>query len=254
VTAVIYNDLHNGAETFHSLRRVVGDIAFDFSLFNGDSLADPGVEKQVLTTFATFTAGAQAGRRPAFFLRGNHETRGAFARALPRLFAWPGDKPYFAISAGPVRWVVLDCGEDKPDDHSAYSGLVDFQTFRREETEWLKRELASSEFRGAGWRVLVHHIPIYSGRERGGYSQPCQELWGKLLESVPVDLAINGHTHSAAFHAASSVGNPYPVAVGGGPKVPGATVMILEADTNHLKLRMLNTEGREVFPTFEKHR
>jgi 3',5'-cyclic AMP phosphodiesterase CpdA len=254
VTAVIYNDLHHETATFCQLRQVVGATPFDFSLFNGDCIADPGSEKEVLAALAASTQGAQAGSRPAFFLRGNHETRGAFARDLPRYFAWPANKPYFAFSAGPVRWVVLDYGEDKPDDHAEYSGLVDFDSFRREETAWLKSEIASPAFRKATWRVLVHHIPIYPSQEMGGASDPFRALWCGLLAKARVDLAINGHTHTAAFYPANTIGNPFPIAVGGGPRLNEATVMILEADNHRLKLRMLNADGSEVFPAFEKKR
>jgi phosphodiesterase/alkaline phosphatase D-like protein len=255
VTALIFNDLHNGTNLFQQLRRAAGDAPFDFSIFNGDCFADPGTEPPVLALLSAYTQGVQANRRPAFFLRGNHETRGAYARPLPHLLGWPGDKPYFAFTAGPVRFVVLDCGEDKPDEHPAYSGLVDFNGFRREETEWLKAEAASREYRKAAWRVLVHHIPLYrtlSAEAATNRPPPWQQEWTGLLRKA--DLAICGHTHVRAFHAAGSVGNPYPVVIGGGPKTNTATVMILEADRRHLKLRVLDAKANEVFPIYEKAR
>jgi hypothetical protein len=252
VTAVVFNDLHNGTNTFASLRRVVGDTPFDFTVFNGDCLADPAAEKPARTALAAYTSGAQADRRPTFFLRGNHETRGTFARELPRWLTWPGGRPYFAFTAGPVRWVVLDCGEDKPDKHPAYAGLVDFDGFRRAEAAWLQTELASPAFHEARWRVLVHHIPLYRSGKEDSYSQPSHELWAKLPGMERVDIALDGHTHSPAFHPANSIGNPYPIAVGGGPAPAGAIVMILEADQSRLQLRMLNVKGEAAFPTFEK--
>jgi hypothetical protein len=227
-------------------------VPFDFSLFNGDCLADPEKESRVLTSLAAYNQGAQAASHPAFYLRGNHETRGAFARDLPGLLAWPGDKPYFAFNAGAVRFVVLDCGEDKADDHREYSGLVDFASFRQEETEWLKTELASPAFRRATWRVLVHHIPLYPTIKESGNSKPCQELWADLLAKARIDLALNAHLHHVAFHAAHTVGNPYPLVIGGGNRLKEASLMLLEADSRHLKLRVLNAEGQEVLPAFEK--
>jgi hypothetical protein len=254
LTAVIYNDLHTNFTTFRLLRQAVGDTPFDFTLFNGDCIPDPGSEEMPVNALRILMSGVQADARPVVYLRGNHEIRGAFARELPRLFAWPGDKPYFAFSAGSVRFVVLDCGEDKPDDHTAYSGLVDFASFRREETAWLKTELASPAFRQAPWRVLVHHMPIHSRNEKGGASPSRHEAWAQLLAKARVDLAINGHTHVAAFHPAKTIGNPYPIFVGGAPATNQATVMILDADRRLLKLRVLNAKGGEVFPPFEKKR
>ncbi len=254
VTALIYNDLHTNVAAFQQLRQVAGNTPFEFSLFNGDCLADPSSEKQVLATLTTLTQGAQAGNRPVFFVRGNHETRGAFARALPRCFAWPGDKPYFAFNAGAVRWVVLDCGEDKPDDHSAYSGLADFDSFRREETVWLKTEIASRAFRKAAWRVLVSHMPIYAKEGQATNHNSYMEQWSRLLAKAHVDLAIHAHTHHAAFYPVGKIGNSYPIAVGGSPTLKGATAMILEADSRRLKLRILNASGNEAFPVYEKKR
>ena len=254
VSAVIFNDLHNNLETFRQLRQTLGDTPFDFTLFNGDCFADPSTEKTSRAILSALTQGVQADSHPAFFLRGNHETRGAFARDLPRFFAWPADKPYFAFTAGPVRWVVIDCGEDKPDNHAEYFGLVDFTSFRNEETAWLKQELASRSFRQARWHVVVHHLPIYARPEQGRPPEPYQVLWDRLLAKARIDLEITAHTHHAAFFPAKSIGKPYPTVVGGNPDPTGATVLVLEADRRQLKLRTLNAESRDVFPAFIKRK
>jgi len=254
VSALIFNDLHNDIGLFRQLRRAAGDGPFDFSLFNGDCFADPMTAAPTLSVLSAYTQGAQADRRPAFFLRGNHETRGAFARQLPAWLGWPGGKPYFAFTAGPVRFVVLDYGEDKPDEHWVYAGLVDFERFRREESEWLESEVKSREYRRASWRVVAHHIPLHRGRAAtNSVNRPSWELaWSRLLQKA--DLGISGHTHVRAFHPARSLGNPYPVFIGGGPKTNSATVMILEADRRRLKLRVLDCAGKEVLPGFEARR
>lgn len=247
VTAVILNDLHNRPDTFTRLGGALAGTAFDFSLFNGDCLADLGAIADGFRPLAVFLGGAEAASRPAFLVRGNHETRGGFARGLPEMLAWPGGQPYFAFNAGPVRFVVLDCGEDKPDSHAAYSGLVDFDAFRREETEWLRAELSSEAFRTATWRVLVSHIPI-------DRSAPCQALWGELLAQAPIDLAIHGHTHRPAFDPADGARRPYPVAIGGGPQPGEATAMVLKADADRLALTVRRASGELAYPPFVKLR
>ena len=63
-------------------------------------------------------------------------------------------------------------------------------------------------------------------------------------------LALNTHTHRRAFHPAGSLGNPYPIVVGGGPEIDGSTVMVIEADSEKLSLRLLDSEGMEVFSEF----
>ena len=254
VGVVIFNDLHNNLAAFGQLRQVVGGTPFDFSVFNGDCLADPAGREPTLTVLGTYLRGMDAASRPAIFLRGNHETRGPFARELPGLLAWPGDRPYFAFTAGPVRFVMLDCGEDKPDDNKEYFGLVDFDRFRLEETRWLEQEVASPAFRTATWRVLVHHVPLHKSNPRGGsaYSEPARQLWAPLLADARIDVAVHGHTHRIAFHPANTIENPYPLFVGGGPQATNATVVIVEADGSRLKVRMLDAAGKEVCPALEK--
>jgi len=247
VRAIIVNDLHNRSATLATLMEAVEGIEFDFTVFNGDCLADPTHPQDALNPLAAFVGSVQADQRPAVFVRGNHETRGAFARQLPNYLAWPNDRPYFAFTAGPVRWVVLDYGEDKPDDHPAYSGLADFESFRREQTKWLKTEVSSSAFREASWRVLIHHMPLYSTRQPEQYHQGFRKEWGEILAGAGVDLALNAHTHRPAFHPAGSIGNPYPILVGGGPEVEKATVMASEADPERLSVRLLDAAGQELF-------
>lgn len=254
VRAVVFNDLHNRLPTFEAVLPVATAEPFDFSIFNGDCLADPNTEEQALTPLRAFNAGVSAGSRPVFYIRGNHETRGAYARALPGVVAWPDNKPYFGFSAGPARFLVLDCGEDKPDTNKEYSGLVDFTSFRKEQTEWLKTELKSREFRNAAWRILVVHIPLYATRTNGGYSMPSHQLWAPMLEKARIDVGLSAHLHRAAFHPAKSVGNPFPFYIGGGNRPEDATTMILDASREELSLRVLDRNGKEVLPSLVKRR
>src|SRR5690606_8045725 len=87
--------------------------------------------RQAATSFATSI--------PLFWTRGNHETRGSFARQFPDYLALPGGEFYYTFEQGPVFFIVLDTGEDKLDSSPEYSGLVDFFPYRREEGKWLKR-------------------------------------------------------------------------------------------------------------------
>lgn len=105
----------------------------------------------------------------------------------------------------------------------------------------LRRELRSKAFRQAGKKVLVHHIPLW-GNETD-YT-PCRELWGGLLKKSPVDISLNAHTHIYAFHPAGSLGNPFPVVVGGGYELDEATVMVLTRKGDTLRLKVLNTKGQ----------
>lgn len=240
-TALIFNDIHQEFPTMTALCEQVKGIDYDFVIFNGDMLDAPGCEDEVVKAFSFYYGQVGAAEKPVFYLRGNHEIRNAYSLHLRRLLYYMGDKTYGAFSWGDTRFVLLDCGEDKADDHWVYYGLNDFSGFRDEQTEFLRRELHSKAFRQAGKKVLVHHIPLW-GNETD-YT-PCRELWGDLLKKNPVDVSLNAHTHIYAFHPAGSLGNPFPVVVGGGYEMDEATVMVLTRKDDVLKLKVLNTKGQ----------
>ena len=134
---------------------------------------------------------------------------------------------------------MLDCGEDKTDDHWVYYDLNDFTQLRNEQVGFLKKELAAKEFKKAKKRILLHHIPLYGNDGKN----LCTELWTKLLEKAPFDICLNAHTHKYAYHPKGELGNHYPVIIGGGYKMEGATVMILEKKKEELRVRVLNAKG-----------
>ena len=239
-TAVVFNDLHQHTQTFRSLCQQIKNVNYDFVVFNGDCVDDPVDHNQATSFISELTEGVCGDRIPTFFMRGNHEIRNAYSIGLRDHYDYVGDRTYGSFNWGDTRIVMLDCGEDKPDDHWVYYGLNDFSGFRDEQTEFLRRELHSKAFRQAGKKVLVHHIPLW-GNETD-YT-PCRELWGDLLKKNPVDVSLNAHTHVYAYHPAGSLGNPCPVVVGGGYELDEATVMMLTRKGDMLKLKVLDTKG-----------
>lgn len=246
-TAVVFNDLHQYLGTFDALRKVLRDkgVEPDFVVFNGDCIDDPGSQRQAVASLSHYTEGVGAENVPVFFLRGNHEIRNAYSIGLRELFDYVGDKTYGAFNWGDTRFVLLDCGEDKPDDHWVYYGLNDFTGLRRDQADFLKSELASKAFKKAGRRVLIHHIPVFGNTDE---YRPCTELWAPLLRRAPFAVALNGHTHEFAYHpAGGEAGNErYPVVVGGGFRPDGATVMVLERRGGAMTLTVYGTQGDEM--------
>lgn len=217
VSCVIFNDLHNNYALFNSLCNVLGDRDYQFSIFNGDCFTDPGSQNAVIDAMKVYNKGVFAHSRPALYIRGNHEIRGAFARNFKDVLDFPDNSYFFAMTVGPVRFIFLDCGEDKPDDHWAYSGLNDFTGYRKEQKEWLKQEVKSAAFIKAKYRVLIHHIPLYNHDDKW-VSVSSRTLWSPILDSASIDLAISGHTHTYNYVPIKQGGNNYPVLIGGRPK------------------------------------
>lgn len=245
VTCCFINDTHNNYPTFNTLAASVRRLAPDAVFFNGDCFADTNSEATALRALKTYNSGVEAERRAAIYIRGNHETRGAYARQLKSLFEYPAGEFYFAVTMGPVRFVVLDCGEDKEDWHKEYSGLNDFTAYRQAQADFLRQELQSEAFKKATYHVLVHHIPLY-GFEKNPFSA---KLWLPILKGAPIDVAISGHTHHHAFIKTGAEGNPYPLMIGGGPTPSGeqiATLTVLTADAAALKVEQYDLNGKKL--------
>lgn len=239
-TAVVFNDLHQHTQTFRSLCQQIKNVNYDFVVFNGDCVDDPVDHNQATSFISELTEGVCGDRIPTFFMRGNHEIRNAYSIGLRDHYDYVGDRTYGSFNWGDTRIVMLDCGEDKPDDHWVYYGLNDFTQLRNEQVDFLKKELSSKEFKKAGKRVLIHHIPLYGNDGKN----LCANLWTKLLEKAPFNISLNAHTHKYAYHPKGELGNNYPVIIGGGYKMDGATVMILEKKKDELRVKVLNTKGK----------
>ena len=243
-TAVIFNDLHSKLPTFDLLVDKLKGIDYDFVVFNGDCFHDPKSEENELEILKHYSEKLDGAEKPLFYLRGNHETRGTYSRGWPSLFDWDGGNPYFAFSFGDTRFVLLDNGEDKKDNHIEYSGLADYADFRLQETEWLKTEIASKEFKNAKRKILIHHMPIYSWENRyePGFIA-CKDLWDPIFQKTPFAIGITGHLHRYNFYKKGDVGNPFPLVVGGGNNEKDATVMVLTKKGNNLTLKVIKAEG-----------
>ena len=239
-TAVVFNDLHQHTQTFRALCQQIKNVNYDFVVFNGDCVDDPVDHNQATSFISKLTEGVCGDRIPTFFMRGNHEIRNAYSIGLRDHYDYVGDRTYGSFNWGDTRIVMLDCGEDKPDDHWVYYGLNDFTQLRNEQVDFLKKELSSKEFKKAGKRVLIHHIPLYGNDGKN----LCANLWTKLLEKAPFNISLNAHTHKYAYHPKGELGNNYPVIIGGGYKMDGATVMILEKKKDELRVKVLNAKGK----------
>lgn len=242
-TALIMNDLHENREVIEAMSRLAREIPHDFVIFNGDCLPEPIDRPYAMKHIHILADAFRSAEVPTFFIRSNHEIRNAYSAGMPTLFDNPGGNTYGAFSWGDTRFVLLDCGEDKPDDHWVYYGLNDFSGFRREQADFLRREISSKPFKRAKRRVLINHIPIWGNTDK---YQPCRDMWAPILSKAPLDVAIGAHTHRYEVTPEGKAGNPCPNIVGGGPSMKRSTLMVLSKRGKNMTLRVLNAEGEEV--------
>ncbi len=185
----------------------------DCYFLNGDIIGHISEEEPIYSGFLDTCVSRFASEKPFFFTRGNHETRGKYARELNKYLDLPGDNFYYAQTIGNTRFVVLDCGEDKPDTATVYAGLADFDRYRMEELEWLKQEVAGSEFKAAGFKIVIVHMPIIVNEKNWHGMEFLAKHYGPVLQAAKIDLMISGHTHKNAWISSSESGFGYPVMV-----------------------------------------
>jgi len=246
---LVLNDLHEDVDTMRAHMTRAAGRPYDLVFFNGDSLSHLEGESQVLERCLKPASGLFASRVPLLLVRGNHETRGAFARELGRYLALPDGRFYYSFDHGPVHFVVMDTGEDKEDGHWAYSGLTGFDDYRQEEAEWLAREVASPAFQQARFRVLIAHMPFFGDgqtRVEGHGPADCRARWGGILIGSGLDLHIAGHTHRANWVEAADGANTFPVSVGGGSAKGSNTLTRVNVSPESLEVVVTTDAGIEV--------
>ena len=188
----VFQDIHSDIALLGSLFGIDGWETADLLFFNGDTMDALESEAGIFDGFLDFSVGRFARDIPFIYVRGNHDARGVMARRMEEYFPTRDGRFYGSFDQGPVRFVVLDGGEDKPDDSPVYAGLADFDRYRLEQAEWLKAETKGDAFRKAAFRVVVVHFPLW---RRGFTSEQLTRIWGPVLNGAGVDALLAGHEH-----------------------------------------------------------
>lgn len=241
---LVYNDIHSNLDLFRTLHGFAGKKDYDLVIFNGDCFDDLEVETDITSRLIAYSDTYGSERVPSLFIRGNHETRGAYSLLLWDYLERMNGRSYGAFSIGDARFVFLDCGEDKPDETPVYYDMNDFTQHRKDQADFLKKEIASGDFREAAKRILIHHIPIY-GKAVSKFN-PCGDLWKPYLSHVNFDVSLNGHLHRYQFLEKGEDNNNFPVVIGGGPKLESGTVMVLEKKGSEMTLNVINAKGESI--------
>lgn len=239
---LVFNDIHDRPESFAQLMKFAGDTSNDFVFLNGDMFNHQTDENQLVDHLLDPLSKLFSKETPFFFSRGNHETRGKFARNLSDYFDGLEHQYYYSFQYGPVYGIVLDSGEDKPDEEPVYAGIVDFDSYRLKQAEWLKKEIQKKEFKKAKYKVVFSHIPLYNSGDWHG-TMHCRKIWGPIFNDAKIDLLICGHTHRYGIHPKVEGEHNYPIVIGGGPKDGTRTVMKIKADQQSFDLTMLDDSG-----------
>lgn len=237
VSFLVLNDIHGNNDLMENLLKGTDWDNIDLVFFNGDMTNDIRSEDQLFADFLDKTIELFASETPMYYARGNHETRGNFATTFPKYFHTPTNELYYMFRQGPICFVVLDCGEDKPDSDLEYSGIVAFDSYRTKQAEWLKDALKEDVFQEAPYRVVIVHMPPFGGWHG---EQEIANKFVPLLEEAGIDVMLCGHLHRHIFKKTGD-GQNFPIIV-------NSNDAIIKASTENstLNINIFNVEGKLV--------
>lgn len=207
----VVNDIHADNELFASLMETQKNETSDFILFNGDMLSNMSSEQQLFDGFMSQAVKMFASETPVFFARGNHETRGLFSTEFIRYFPTSTGQPYYAFQQGPVFFIVLDGGEDKPDSDIEYHGLAAFDLYRENEINWLKETIHSEAFQKAPIKIAVMHVPPIRSTWHGPIQVKKQFI--PLLNEAGIHLMLCAHLHNHQYIPAGQEDCNFPILI-----------------------------------------
>jgi predicted phosphodiesterase len=211
----------------------------DFYVFNGDIINYISDPEFPYKAFIDTIVNRFAAEKQFFFVRGNHETRGTYAKDFKQFFDFPDDKYYYSRDIGPAHIIFLDAGEDKPDNSEAYFGMADFDRYRLEQLEWLKKDIQSDGFRNASFRIVIIHMPVIEKKNNWYGMAFLAEHYGPVLQKAGIDLMISGHTHENALITENKSGFGYPVWIASNHNFTEVTV-----DRSRIELKLKDIKGK----------
>lgn len=219
VNMIYTADIHGNWDATKKVASYFGED-LDFFVVNGDFAESDSHEN--LRKLSKLIGDVTGGKVPALVGRGNHDTRGALAEKVTDYMATYDGRAYFDFTVGPLSGLVLDCGEDKLDNHPEYCSLNFFEQYRKDELAFLKKlKLAERPFKFA-----VCHVPFMSVRGMGNggpfdIMPETYKAWGKEIDRLGIEFMICGHQHELDYVSSTDSRNKFPHSY---PVIVGANI------------------------------
>lgn len=194
VSFSVVTDTHEDTRRINRLNDMIDWGTTDFLVHTGDAFHWIDSEEHLFRAWLRPTLAGLGHSKPLIYARGNHELRGPFARRLADYVPTPGGRFFYARDAGPVHLIVLDTGEDKPDDTNVYAELNRTVLYRAEELRWFQEHVRTTpRVAEAPFRVIVMHQPQW------GWLADGPGAWVQTANAAGVDLVIAGHRHRFSY-------------------------------------------------------
>ena len=192
---IMLNDIHGNTDYIPKLLNNAGFKETDMIIYNGDMMNWLMDEEDLFKGFMDVTVDLFATHKPMYYARGNHETRGLFAASFQHYFSPKEPHLYFLLRQGPVCFIFLDTGEDKPDSDIEYHGITDYDNYRTEQAKWLSEIVKSHDFLDAKFKVVIAHMPPLPDQDLWHGQGEVLEKFVPILNDAQVDVMLSGHLH-----------------------------------------------------------
>lgn len=237
VSFLVVNDIHNDADRMEKLFSHCDFSKTDFVFFNGDMVSFFNSEEEVFSGFMDRASKLFASEIPMYYTRGNHETRGVMAAHFQRYFSPREEYIYYSFRQGDVCFIVLDCGEDKPDSDIEYAGITVYDEYRTEQAAWLEHVLQTEEYKEAVFKVVICHMPPSDGWHG---EREIMNKFVPLLNKADIDIMLCGHWHKHVNMKPNDKVH-FPVLVNSND-----AVLKVNALEGKMDVTVINLEGKEV--------
>ena len=143
--------------------------------------------------------------------------------------------------------MILDCGEDKNDDHREYAGTIAFHKYRQKETDFFRSVISNAvkEYQADDvlYKCVISHIPFMhtdfdpaAGIHEFDIEIDTYTEWVQMLNcDIKPDFGLFGHVHQVDVIEGSgkynNKGFAAPIILGGKPEnntVYGCAVTLKE--------------------------
>lgn len=243
LTYLVVSDWHTHKDRAYDAVSYIGD--YDAVILMGDSSPGVDLEEQVVNNIVVFSGELTKGTMPVLYVRGNHETRGAYAGNI--LESLGLNEFYYTAEIGDCTFIALDSGEDKDDSHPEYGGMTDYNTYRADMITWLENiEIDNNKV------IALSHSWHISDVER----ELSLKGWDEI-DRLGASLMVSGHTHQCRLIGETDdekeIMSIHPDIIGymdGGNSAETYIASKMKVNDDGIQLSAYNNFGEKVFDNY----
>lgn len=265
---VVVNDTHEVQDILAREFDLAKELKPDYTIWNGDLVNHVEGHETIQNAIMDPGKRAFANDHPLLVGRGNHDTRGRWARYLDEyLTPWKQEDPKYAalgyssvVRHGDLALICLDTGEDKPDFRKEWGTLAEFEPYIALQGEWLKDVMGSDAVKTAKFVLVFCHIPLFDPRPdanpgtleygHSAWKKLGAELWGESLQKAGVQAVIAAHVHHHRVDAPTET-RCWTQITGGGCALNGATVIHGKVENDKLKITVYSVATKKAVTELE---